>query len=594
MAYELWSIAPPNLPARSRLYSLPPMGVGSALVESLTSYVMRLAEAHAVFPGTLVRQEVFPNLPVIPKQLSRASLHSLNGLGPCFARWVKILEGLTARDDLRALTLLPWRGILASDGVLRRYRTWCPRCYEERRIDGPVVYDSLLWTVAPVTACQRHEIALNECCPHCEKRSFPLSVQSRPGFCSHCNGWLGTDLPVPLPDESGRNLEFRLQMAREVGDLLSMSATQNQIGPDHFHLRANIQSAIADCAGGNRLLFCRVAGLSDTTLTAWLSARCLPSLSLLIQLACNLKVPLKRLLCDEIPFTDELWIHAREAVKAEQAESTMRKEVSRRQFEHPLTRGQLWALSPREREAAKAEVKASMEAALEQDVPRSVRDIFRGLGYRYCVMGQYWYPELYAAIQSKRKRRFDRYRGELYRALGETPPPTVTQVAQRIGVSLNSLCRACPELSTRLRLRRPDRRHFQIARTEAALKKAFEEAPASLTQLAARLQCNADKLRMMYPDLCAHLRQRYIAHRSLERQKLDLIYETQVRQTIEEITAAGKYPSCKRILSFITKGDPSLRSIFLTGRAVKRIRRELAKTVPAIMGLEMPEFTTII
>jgi hypothetical protein len=99
---------------------------------------------------------------------------------------------------------------------------------------------------------------------------------------------------------------------------------------------------------------------------------------------------------------------------------------------------------------------------------------------------------------------------------------------------------------------------------------------------------------MMYPDLCAHLRQRYIAHQSLERLKLDLIYETQVRQTIEEITAAGKYPSCKRILSFITKGDPSLRSIFLTSRAVKRIRRELAKTVPAIMGLEMPGFTTII
>ena len=56
MAYELWSIAPPNLPTRSRLYSLLPMGIGIALVESLTSYMMRLAEAHAVSPGTLVRQ----------------------------------------------------------------------------------------------------------------------------------------------------------------------------------------------------------------------------------------------------------------------------------------------------------------------------------------------------------------------------------------------------------------------------------------------------------------------------------------------------------------------------------------------------------
>ena len=49
MPYELWSIALPTMPARSRLYSLAPMGVGSAQVESVTSYVMRLANAHAVF-----------------------------------------------------------------------------------------------------------------------------------------------------------------------------------------------------------------------------------------------------------------------------------------------------------------------------------------------------------------------------------------------------------------------------------------------------------------------------------------------------------------------------------------------------------------
>ena len=61
--YDLWSLALPTLPPRSRLYSLAPMGIGTSQVESLTSYVMRLAEAHAVSPGTLIRQEIFPNLP---------------------------------------------------------------------------------------------------------------------------------------------------------------------------------------------------------------------------------------------------------------------------------------------------------------------------------------------------------------------------------------------------------------------------------------------------------------------------------------------------------------------------------------------------
>jgi hypothetical protein len=127
-------------------------------------------------------------------------------------------------------------------------------------------------------------------------------------------------------------------------------------------------------------------------------------------------------------------------------------------------------------------------------------------------MGRYWFPELYEAIQLKRKRRFDRYHVELQLALSETPPPTVTQVAQRLGVTINSLGRACPELYARLTLRHPDRRNFQIAKVEDALKNAFEESPASLVQLASRLHRNANDLRVTYPELCADLHQRFIGH----------------------------------------------------------------------------------
>ena len=104
--YDLWSLALPTLPHRSRLYSLAPMGIGTSQVESLTSYVMRLAEAHAVSPGTLIRQEIFPNLPLTPKRPTFGGVHSLNGMGSCFEQWVSLLEQLTARRDLRQLTLL--------------------------------------------------------------------------------------------------------------------------------------------------------------------------------------------------------------------------------------------------------------------------------------------------------------------------------------------------------------------------------------------------------------------------------------------------------------------------------------------------------
>jgi hypothetical protein len=52
-AYEMWDITSPDLPPCSRLYPLEPIGVGTPLVESLTGYIARLAEAHCVSTGVL-------------------------------------------------------------------------------------------------------------------------------------------------------------------------------------------------------------------------------------------------------------------------------------------------------------------------------------------------------------------------------------------------------------------------------------------------------------------------------------------------------------------------------------------------------------
>ena len=59
--FDAWPVAqPPPLPPRSRLYRLEPIGIGTPWVEGLTSYVMRLAVAHAVSVGDLLGRELFP------------------------------------------------------------------------------------------------------------------------------------------------------------------------------------------------------------------------------------------------------------------------------------------------------------------------------------------------------------------------------------------------------------------------------------------------------------------------------------------------------------------------------------------------------
>lgn len=590
MPYELWNIAPPVLPLRSHLYSLAPMGIETPQVECLTSYMMRLADAHAVFLGTLVRREIFPHIANHPKRLSCAALHSLNGLGSWFVPWVETLEILTARKDLRALTLLPWQGIFGTDGILRKHRAWCSCCYQELRDRGLPVYDFLLWMVATTTVCPQHKIALEEFCPHCRKRSRPFSPSGRPGFCSHCGAWLGSQ-PSVLLSHRTEDPDSDVQTARQIGDIVSFVSTQKQSLCSN--LRDNLEHAIAGLAHGNRLSFCRVAGINERTLIDWLERKRLPSLALLLRLARNLRIPLKRLLTERISAEDAMWIQTEAALHAEQVKVTCRREAARQRFEHSVTRPSLWMLSSRDRAAAKVEVKTAMEAELEEEVPRSVRDIFRCLGYRHCVMGNYWFPNLYAAIQLKRRMRFHKYQVELERALKETPPPTVTQVAQRLGVSINCVRTACPDFYRQVLLRRPDRRRFEVAKTAEALKKAFDEEPASLTRLAARLHRNPNSLRMTYPELCAGLRHRYIAHQSAERRRLDLIYEAHARSAIDEILATDKYPSRKRVLSLIMQRNPTLTSICLTGRAMRRVRLELAQTASAIHEFQATDVATI-
>jgi hypothetical protein len=60
-AYESWDLTMPVIPPRSRLYNLSPIGFGTPMVECLTSYFSRLAEAHCLSPGVLVQHELMPH-----------------------------------------------------------------------------------------------------------------------------------------------------------------------------------------------------------------------------------------------------------------------------------------------------------------------------------------------------------------------------------------------------------------------------------------------------------------------------------------------------------------------------------------------------
>jgi hypothetical protein len=578
MAYDVWNLAPCTLSPRSRLYSLQPMAIGTPRVESLTSYIMRLAEAHTVSARTLILREIFPNLSTRPHNTHFEGLHSLNGMGAYFEQWVSILGKLTARSDLLALTLLPWQRLLTSGGILRRRRKWCPRCFQEWQRHATPIYECLAWVLAPVAVCPVHDILLEQYCPQCRRPMLVLSAHAHPGFCAHCHRWLGDHSTARGAPATEQVMADQLWIANQVGEFLALGAAVSDKGPP-CHLLSNLQRMLVGLARGNQRLFGRVAKISDGVLNAWLTGKSFPSLPIVIRICQNLRFPLNRLVLEEVSGTDPEW-----SALAKQGSLAARRRRRVLRPQYPVTRvvGQ-GPIPPEEREAARAEIKACLEANLALDEPLPIQTLFQKLGYRSPSRGRSWFPDLCAATRAKREPRLEIYRQALLTALTEDPPPTIPQVALRLGISLPKLYlrQACRELCKALAARSPERRRFEKAKTEEALRRALEEPPVPLVILASRLHRDANRLRVVFPDLCRRLRARYMAHRSSEQQQVRLVYENAVRQAIGEIAVAGEYPSLVRTFSYILKRDPSLTSLHLTNLAIKRIRMKLGQTAQA-------------
>lgn len=311
---DFWDLIAPAIPPRSRLFCLPPVGIGTAAVESLTGYVGRLALAHGVAVRRLVEEEILPLLgrPYLLSAENRgrsssfwqdSETRALNGTGTLARDLVRALETLTGRDDLRFLTLRPWAEVVPVKGLLRHRRAWCPACYTEWRQAGAVIYEPLLWVLAPVTACPRHRRRLQQACPYrdCRPPALLLGQRSRPGHCAACGRWLG--IPAEHRRGHGDELTDAERPAQEwvgeaIGELLA-GAPGLSVFPTRPRLTRMVTVSVDAVAAGNVTRFARELGLSTETVWQWRRGLTVPSLGLLLQTGYRLGTTPWRLLTAE-------------------------------------------------------------------------------------------------------------------------------------------------------------------------------------------------------------------------------------------------------------------------------------------------------
>ncbi|WP_227415923.1 TniQ family protein [Stenotrophomonas maltophilia] len=146
------------------LLKVSPIGVGTDEVESLSSFLFRLASANGV---TLYQ---------LAELVRRASSHSDAGercsktqrVFDARAR-LSAIEALSGNKDLTRLTYLP---LSADNGAgarrsLRDSRAWCEQCFVEDRSAERQPFDRLIWSSRYMMRCPFHRILLRTTCPRC-------------------------------------------------------------------------------------------------------------------------------------------------------------------------------------------------------------------------------------------------------------------------------------------------------------------------------------------------------------------------------------------------------------------------------------------
>ncbi|HEY6407985.1 MAG TPA: TniQ family protein, partial [Ktedonobacteraceae bacterium] len=293
------------MPSRSRLYCLAPVGKGTSSVESLTSYIHRLAWTYRVTPRTLVRLEVVPHL-TGPHQL-RSSPHrlgsfgrgtsmSVNGTGEIAVDWSDTLGQLTMRSDLRNLTLHPWASGLPAFGLLRAHPAWCPVCYHAWQEQAFPLYQPLVWMLQVVKICPRHKQWLEDHCPSCQKHQSAIGANMHLGHCTQCARWLGMQPGTRREKEiSNEMLCWQEWVVSTVGELHQVSVFSGSLSWESF------LEGLATCAKivGNINRLAHVADVSYPVLSKWLSRTRAPSFEVMLQCCYVLGVSPLHLMADD-------------------------------------------------------------------------------------------------------------------------------------------------------------------------------------------------------------------------------------------------------------------------------------------------------
>jgi hypothetical protein len=278
---------------RSLFFGIPLLGAGTGAVESLRSYVFRLAFEHGTKAQALLLLAIerlgwTGTLPALAEVLKLWNLHGGKELA---RRLVQLLERATGQG-LQESTWADFAPLLAEQHLIRTgHGRYCPLCVQD---EG--AYGQLLWETACVSACPLHAVRLRDS-NVCGAPDDALGRAQRPRLSHVCNS-CGSIGFVCIKEEPEAASEGEVWAAKSVADLLATPRAVVSTWTDET-VRRGLQALLNAMYGGSVVKAAQAAALGRGTVCTWLKGRARPNLRDLVKLCQTCDADVSKLMSGE-------------------------------------------------------------------------------------------------------------------------------------------------------------------------------------------------------------------------------------------------------------------------------------------------------
>ena len=421
------------------------------------------------------------------------------------------------------LSLLACMG-MTEGSWLRRNRAWCPVCLRSWAESQPVrLYSPLLWSIRLVTICPVHLVPLVQLCPACKRASKPLAGITAPGYCGICGAPLWSeDAPQQSLDFQAIVDDYQKWCAEEMSKIVA--AIPSFTVPTNRDSLAHVLSERFSnrLYGGTDLA--AEAHCSRRSIALWSRGQALPRVETLFRFAFNLHAAPIELLRE---------------VSANPDQSGQGESAGVAQTSTGLMSGTGRTLPPKPRKASPAR-------------------------------------------QLERQNRGN----ALKRALGARTPPTLLDVARRLGIrSSSALRRIDPAGCNALREKRESWEAVQRSRVKRVFETALQlPRLPSFKNFCVRMHIPITVVQNHFPELRKAYILRFRALKQIQRVGKAKLFQTKVGNAVRAIWERGEYPSAGRVVeqdrrlrsggwdqiqSAITKTLESAQRVYLTANKAK-------------------------